>query len=68
MNLPPALLNQLQSEEQLEEVMAQATIITAPQARGAVAGQVMTIAEAAQAGSDEVQVVLRQQNKRKAAE
>jgi hypothetical protein len=42
MNLPPALVNQLQSEEQLEEVMAQATIITAPQVAAARSAEAPT--------------------------
>jgi hypothetical protein len=42
MNLPPALVNQLQSEEQLEEVMTQATIITAPQVAAARSAEALT--------------------------
>ncbi len=42
MNLPPALVNQLQSEEQLEEVMAQATIITAPHVAAARSAEAAT--------------------------
>ena len=42
MNLPPALVDQLQSEEQLEEVMAQATIITASNATGARSAEALS--------------------------
>ena len=67
MNLPAGLLSQLQSEEDLEAAMEEASVITATQARNAVPAQVVTITEAAQAGSTEVQVVVHEQKKRKAA-
>jgi hypothetical protein len=67
MNLPAGLLSQLQSEEDLEAAMEEASVITATQARNAVPAQVVTITEAAQAGSTEVKVVVCEQKKRKAA-
>jgi hypothetical protein len=54
----------IQSEEDLEAAMEEASI-TAPHARNAVPAQVVTITEAAQAGSTEVQVVVREQKKGK---
>jgi hypothetical protein len=59
MILPPALLNKLQSEEELEEVMAQATIITA-----AISGQTVTATTAGQAMVVEGQL-FHHQNKKK---
>jgi hypothetical protein len=47
MNLPAGLLSQLQSEEDLEAAMEEASVITATQARNAVPAQVVTITEAA---------------------
>jgi hypothetical protein len=67
MNLPAGLLSQLQSEKDLEAAMEQASVITATHARNALPAQVVTITEAARAGSPEVQVVVCQQKKRKAA-
>ncbi len=57
MNLPPALLSQLHTEEELEEVMAQATIITAPEAVAAGSGQTVTTTTTAQATVVEAQLV-----------
>jgi hypothetical protein len=67
MNLPAGLLSQLQSEEDLEAAMEEASVITATHARNAAPAQEVTITEAAQAESTEVQVVVREQKKRKAA-
>jgi hypothetical protein len=66
MNLPPALLNQLQSEEELEEVMAQARMITVPQAAAARSGETVTTTTT-QATVVECQLIYRQNKKRKAA-
>jgi hypothetical protein len=67
MNLPPDLLNPFQSEEELEEVMAQATIITAPQTAAARSCQKVTTTTVAQATVVECQLIHCQTKKRKAA-
>ncbi len=65
MNLPPGLLSQLETEEDLDAVMAKASIITAPQAAAARAVQLVSTTAAAQAAVVEGQLLHCQSKKSK---